>query len=83
MQNLNILKSSLSLCLVSLKSTYYIPPNSALNFCADTAAADSVWGCAIVTIGLSTKVVCGYSWGISWSLTIVYCVGGTGTKVPA
>ena len=48
MQSLNMLNSSLSLHLVYSRARITFPPHSALIFCANTAAADSVWECAIV-----------------------------------
>src|SRR5882724_5945220 len=48
MRSLNMLNSSLSLHLVGSRAHITCPPHSALIFCADQVAADSVWECAIV-----------------------------------
>src|SRR5882724_391061 len=45
--SLNMLNSSLSLHLVCSRACITFPPHSALIFCADTVAADSVCKCAI------------------------------------
>src|SRR5882724_7167860 len=48
MWSLNMLNSSLSLHLVHSRACITCPPHSALIFCGYTAAANSVWECAIV-----------------------------------